>query len=580
VRVFAARFPASGCDASAEAIVAAGVAQGVLTLPAAQGELSSGVDCRIVFLYRDPAEALSFALIAGNDPATWAAEWVSAHTDLLAALKRYRAQCVLVNAGGLDAGALSGALGARWGLKPEGLAIQEESLPALEALLAAQHALGLPDLDATAEYLGALALPLPRQQRGPPSLEEATSAYFVQREKLLTERDEHRARLDELTCQQGAAEKLAAQYKSEAEEHKGENELLLSQLHQVQEELESCFLKVRDLEQDLGKGKALQEETEKLAADRQAQAEQANTAKAAAEKLAAERQAQIEQANTAKAAAEKLAAQYKSEAEEHKGESELLLSQLHQVQEELESYFLKARDLEQDLGKSKALQEETEKKLQNQKSQLAQVRTKKQALEAQAKKLRARVAGLEPAQAQAEQSSEVPHGNPEGPTGDPDTWEVSPEPDESVDVSTAPASVEAASTLVVHAEAVTTGAAPAPEQGGSSPAKTGLVSDLFRRKPRSLKVRPENAALIRESDLFDEVWYLQTNPDVAAAGFDAAEHYLAFGASEKRDPSAAFSSVRYLELYPDVGARKMNPLLHYLRHGKSEGRKIAPAKDG
>lgn len=88
-----------------------------------------------------------------------------------------------------------------------------------------------------------------------------------------------------------------------------------------------------------------------------------------------------------------------------------------------------------------------------------------------------------------------------------------------------------------------------------------------------LRTAIDQRALVR-SDLFDPEFYLQRNPDVAAAGLDPAMHYLMLGGRERRDPSALFSSAGYLEIHPDVAASPANPLIHYLRSGHAENRAI------
>jgi len=72
---------------------------------------------------------------------------------------------------------------------------------------------------------------------------------------------------------------------------------------------------------------------------------------------------------------------------------------------------------------------------------------------------------------------------------------------------------------------------------------------------------------------FDAAFYLAAYPDVAQAGADPVEHFLAHGWREGRDPSRRFSVREYLEAYPDVAAAGMNPFVHYLRAGRAEGRK-------
>jgi len=109
--------------------------------------------------------------------------------------------------------------------------------------------------------------------------------------------------------------------KAELEE---ENELLLQQLHQVQEELESTFQKMQELQQSLEKEK---------------------TARQAAEK-SKEQQMQVhDDEATAKAEAR---------IRDLEEENELLLQQLHHVQEELESYFLSGTDARQELEEARA----------------------------------------------------------------------------------------------------------------------------------------------------------------------------------------------------------------------------------
>lgn len=79
--------------------------------------------------------------------------------------------------------------------------------------------------------------------------------------------------------------------------------------------------------------------------------------------------------------------------------------------------------------------------------------------------------------------------------------------------------------------------------------------------------------------LFSEAWYLQQNHDVAQAvdtGVLASgyQHYLWQGWMEHRNPSAWMNGSEYLQAYADVAAAGMNPLLHYLGFGIHENRNI------
>jgi len=61
---------------------------------------------------------------------------------------------------------------------------------------------------------------------------------------------------------------------------------------------------------------------------------------------------------------------------------------------------------------------------------------------------------------------------------------------------------------------------------------------------------------------FDVRFYLESYPDVAAAGVDPFEHYLLYGYREGRNPSPGFNSRFYISRY--LGGRNdVNPLLHW-----------------
>lgn len=70
----------------------------------------------------------------------------------------------------------------------------------------------------------------------------------------------------------------------------------------------------------------------------------------------------------------------------------------------------------------------------------------------------------------------------------------------------------------------------------------------------------------------DVGWYYAMNGDVAAAGVNAASHYMVHGWREGRDPNSWFDSDGYLAVYQDVAAVGVNPLTHYVTFGWREGR--------
>ena len=82
--------------------------------------------------------------------------------------------------------------------------------------------------------------------------------------------------------------------------------------------------------------------------------------------------------------------------------------------------------------------------------------------------------------------------------------------------------------------------------------------------------------------LFDEAFYLATNPDVAQAVADHSlpsglDHFLRFGNAEGRDPSLYFSTPYYLAHNPDVAAALAHHTItsafdHFRQFGMNEGR--------
>ena len=239
----------------------------------------------------------------------------------------------------------------------------------------------------------------------------------------------------------------------------------------------------------------------------------------------------------------------KAETADLKGENELLLLQLHQVQEELEAWFLKAKDLGEELQRAK---QSGRVAMEEANARLNQARQNKDIAEKLArerydviKELRREKRRLEKALAPPAEETTVA--------------EQAPEPDKpAIDPEKIPV------LSVIHEE-------PA---HAATPNRAGGLGGLFHRRRRIKGLKKKDVAVIRASELFDADWYLQNNTDVAEAGFDAAEHYLAFGFAEGRNPSLNFNAASYLALNPDVSAAGDNPLLHYLKFGKAEGRAI------
>ncbi len=79
--------------------------------------------------------------------------------------------------------------------------------------------------------------------------------------------------------------------------------------------------------------------------------------------------------------------------------------------------------------------------------------------------------------------------------------------------------------------------------------------------------------------LFDTDWYLVTNEDVVASGLNPLQHYATIGWRQHLDPHPLFDGGYYLTHNPDVAASGLSPLVHYVEHGWREGRNPHPLFD-
>jgi hypothetical protein len=85
--------------------------------------------------------------------------------------------------------------------------------------------------------------------------------------------------------------------------------------------------------------------------------------------------------------------------------------------------------------------------------------------------------------------------------------------------------------------------------------------------------------LIRTSGLFDAAWYIETYPDIAAAGADPLAHFADWGWREGRRPNPYFDTAWYLRQNPDIARAGTNPLVHYICVGEAQNRAPCPHFD-
>jgi len=72
----------------------------------------------------------------------------------------------------------------------------------------------------------------------------------------------------------------------------------------------------------------------------------------------------------------------------------------------------------------------------------------------------------------------------------------------------------------------------------------------------------------KPNPMFDPLYYLSENPEVAEAGANPLAHFLEFGAWQGRRPHPKFDTVRYLQENPGLAGAGINPLAHFLEQAK------------
>ena len=84
---------------------------------------------------------------------------------------------------------------------------------------------------------------------------------------------------------------------------------------------------------------------------------------------------------------------------------------------------------------------------------------------------------------------------------------------------------------------------------------------------------------IKASGIFDPIFYLEINPDVAVQGIDPLVHYLRVGWREGRFPHILFNIPFYFNQFPENLSNAAEPILHFISEGWLQGKKPNPYFD-
>ena len=86
--------------------------------------------------------------------------------------------------------------------------------------------------------------------------------------------------------------------------------------------------------------------------------------------------------------------------------------------------------------------------------------------------------------------------------------------------------------------------------------------------------------IIAESGLFDQGFYLRSNPDVAEALLDPLAHFCDYGWREGRDPTPFFSMRFYVIAAASTEKITGNPFVHYILEGRAKRLRTRPEAIG
>lgn len=449
--------------------------------------------------YTTPGPALLTAMANGVAPEEALSEWAQAAQSLVNLFKANRRRTVLINLqhAAENLPKLAQTLAGQWQLniEPPPAVNTEPATPAKpeHQLLASVTIQQSTELDKLLAQLEACTVPLAETDKS--ANQVAPNALYQQLESDAAAR---------------------AQEQTQAQE---ESQLLLEQLHQVQEALEQQTLAARQAEKQHAEQKAANAKME-------AELRQANTAHTKTKAELATLENQLEA--------------LKDTAKEQAEENQLLIEQLHLVQEELERQFLKGKEFQSNVAK-----------LQNE--NLAH----KQAVEEKGRAIKALNSQL------SDLKNQLAAANKHRAD-----WEQKFQKAEQEHALAVADANRRLADLRTELKSVV---------GSRSWRLTSPIRSYSKQSKKvKIAMLEEQKAQVANSGLFDEAWYLETYPDVAKSQVNPIEHYLKAGAYEGRNPSETFDTTWYLIYYRDVTESGLNPLIHYIRYGQKENRAPRP----
>ena len=326
-------------------------------------------DGYFILVYTQPQLALMHAMEQGQEPEKALQEWEEGANALIALYKKNRRRAVLINShpAGSNLEGLAAALSSHWNIEiplaktgDSGSERPVDPYLQLIATFAVQQSRQLTGLLAQLE---ACTLPVNSEEAAPKS-ELDINALYHRISELYQEKDRYEALTkqyealekenQQITQQLHKAQEELERARQQSQEQKSaleaENQLIIEQLHLVQEELELTLQAHKDEEKGTEKLRAeiasLKAAQTKADAEKKQRAEEMNKLRASLKAAESQHHKSRNEATRLQQELEQARQQSQEQKSALEAENQLIIEQLHLVQEELERQLIHKQALE------------------------------------------------------------------------------------------------------------------------------------------------------------------------------------------------------------------------------------------
>ncbi len=102
----------------------------------------------------------------------------------------------------------------------------------------------------------------------------------------------------------------------------------------------------------------------------------------------------------------------------------------------------------------------------------------------------------------------------------------------------------------------------------------GYPTQLLKDDSKRYKLYLKDYSTVKESELYDEKWYVSSYPDLKVVS-DPLKHFLLSGWKEKRNPGPDFDTAWYIDQNPELKDMHINPLIYHINIGQYKNNKTS-----